>query len=72
MKGERIMQNRETENRVQQAFSHLAPPDVLESVLSDCQARNLNEEKGTVLSMPEKQKAPKWVKWAAGAAAAPA
>ena len=42
MKGERIMQNRETENRVQQAFSHLAPPDVLESVLSDCQARNLN------------------------------
>ena len=70
MKGERIMQNRETENRVQQAFSHLAPPDVLESVLSDCQARNLNEEKGTVLSMPEKQKAPKWVKWAAGAAAA--
>ena len=64
------MKNREINKKIHLAFSHITPPDVLDSVLSDCRAQNDREEKGKVFIMAEKKHSSQWIKWAVGAAAA--
>ena len=58
------MNRRQMQYKIHQAYSHLAVPDVLHSVVSDCQ-----EQKGQVVNMPSQSKTLQWVKRAACAAA---
>ena len=64
------MNNREIKQKIQVAFSHVTPPDVLNSVLSDCQEQIVREEKGKVFIMSEKRTSSRLVKWTVGVAAA--
>ena len=58
------MTNNDVENRVEAAFSRLAP-DAFDAVLSDCGSR-----KGQVIMMTEKKRPNRWKRCAAGIAAA--
>lgn len=58
------MKNREVEEKIDQAFSRIAP-DILDTVLSDCE-----EQKGRVILMTEHKKKNRWGKGAVAVAAA--
>lgn len=58
------MDNRELESRIKASFENIAP-DILESVLSDC-----DMQKGQVIVMQEKKKKRPFIKYMAGMAAA--
>lgn len=58
------MKRRDMEAKLSNAFSSLSAPDVLDSVLSDCQTK-----KGAIIMMQDRKKTPTLTRWAGIAAA---
>lgn len=58
------MKRKDMETKLSNAFSSLSAPDVLDSVLSDCQTK-----KGAIIMMQDRKKTPTITRWAGIAAA---
>lgn len=64
------MKKNDIEGKISRAFSNLTPPDILDSVLRECRDPQLQQQKGTVLTMTNKNKKARYFRLAAGMAAA--